>query len=603
MRQILLAIALVIRLVTLEPDLILEFNVLTASVEVQTDAREGSTSALSAEMVTVCEKFTSPNIFVWGTSVSDGSIPSRVIEAITTDATTTENTVASSTPSSSYIVENTESTVETGTADVLDSTGASNADVLDSASIADVLDSTGAFEASIADIPNPPLNSTFQANESDDLHFMSFEEWKKNKAENETLTTKLTEPKKLNETKIKVNETSTNKSLPVEVVPPNDDDGRVYKDKFNYASVDCAATVVKTNSQAKGARAILLENKDSYLLNQCSIANKFVIIELCQDILVDSVTVGNFEFFSSTFKDIRVLVSDRFPAASWLTLGEFQAKNIRDVQLFKIENPLIWARYLQLEILSHYGNEFYCPISVVRVHGKTMIEELKEGEEVAVKEDTFEDIELAESPLSDKEECRVVLPHLGLNQFLKEMNSSEYCAAITTSTTTIEETQTPQTQDSVYKNIMKRLSLLESNATLSLLYVEEQSKLLSSAFTNLERRQQANFQNLVEAFNTLVVNQLEHFKKSYANMHGEYERLFKIQELNHENSIADSRRTVSGLASDASFQKKMTLFNTLVIICLLVYVVLTQEVSIDEDYVKPKRVRKTRQFTVKRRRR
>ena len=123
---------------------------------------------------------------------------------------------------------------------------------------------------------------------------------------------------------------------------------------------------MKTNAQAKGASAILKENKDSYLLNECSVKHKYVIIELCQDILVDLVVIGNFEFFSSIFKDIRISVSDRFPSQNWKELGQFTASNIRDVQTFKIENPLIWARYLKLEILSHYGNEFYCPISIMR---------------------------------------------------------------------------------------------------------------------------------------------------------------------------------------------------------------------------------------------
>lgn len=102
------------------------------------------------------------------------------------------------------------------------------------------------------------------------------------------------------------------------------DPGKVYKDKFNYASSDCAATIVKTNNNAKGASAILVENKDSYLLNQCSILNKFVVIELCQDILVDSVVVGNFEFFSSMFRNLKFSVSDRFPTQTWEVLGHFE---------------------------------------------------------------------------------------------------------------------------------------------------------------------------------------------------------------------------------------------------------------------------------------
>lgn len=123
-------------------------------------------------------------------------------------------------------------------------------------------------------------------------------------------------------------------------------EGKVYNHKFNFASLDCAATIVKTNSEASGATSILTENKDKYLLNPCSAPNKFIIIELCQDILVEEVALANFEFFSSTFSRIRLSVSDLYPVAKngWRVLGEFDAENSRNLQSFPIQNPQIWAR-------------------------------------------------------------------------------------------------------------------------------------------------------------------------------------------------------------------------------------------------------------------
>jgi len=53
------------------------------------------------------------------------------------------------------------------------------------------------------------------------------------------------------------------------------------------------------------------------------------------------------------------------------------------VQAFLIENPLIWARYLRIEFLTHYGSEYYCPLSLLRVHGTTMMEEFRHQEEMA----------------------------------------------------------------------------------------------------------------------------------------------------------------------------------------------------------------------------
>ncbi|KAG4302747.1 hypothetical protein PCANB_001046 [Pneumocystis canis] len=151
------------------------------------------------------------------------------------------------------------------------------------------------------------------------------------------------------------------------------------KERFNYASVDCAATVLEANSEAKGYSSILSSDKDQYMLNKCSAVNKFVVVELCNDILVDTIVLGNLEFFSSTFKDFRISVSDRYPVeeSQWKELGAFTAMNIKDIQIFTITNPLIWAKYMRIDFLTHYGNEFYCPITFLKVYGTTMIEELK----------------------------------------------------------------------------------------------------------------------------------------------------------------------------------------------------------------------------------
>ncbi|KAG9290861.1 hypothetical protein G9A89_011011 [Geosiphon pyriformis] len=151
----------------------------------------------------------------------------------------------------------------------------------------------------------------------------------------------------------------------------------------NYASLDCAASILKANPEAKGTSALLSESKDFYMLNKCA-AEKFVVVELCEDILINSFVIANFEFFSSTFKDLRVSVSNRYPPTKenpWKILGEFKAKNSREMQLFKVENPLIWTRYLRIDFLTHYGQQKYCPISLLRVHGTSMIEEYKKEEE------------------------------------------------------------------------------------------------------------------------------------------------------------------------------------------------------------------------------
>ncbi|KAG7129175.1 hypothetical protein HYQ46_010142 [Verticillium longisporum] len=118
------------------------------------------------------------------------------------------------------------------------------------------------------------------------------------------------------------------------------------------------------------------------MLLECAAVNKFAIVELTDDILIDTVVLANFEFFSSMIRHFKVSVSDRYPVKvdKWKDLGVFEAKNSRDIQPFLVENPLIWAKYVRIEFLTHYGNEYYCPVSLLRVHGTRMLDSWKDTE-------------------------------------------------------------------------------------------------------------------------------------------------------------------------------------------------------------------------------
>ncbi|KAJ0100121.1 hypothetical protein Patl1_21040 [Pistacia atlantica] len=84
--------------------------------------------------------------------------------------------------------------------------------------------------------------------------------------------------------------------------------------EYNYASASKGAKVLAYNEEAKGAANILSTDKDKYLRNPCSAEEKFVVIELSEE-------------------------------------TDF---------LLKSRNG-----YLKLNLLSHYGSEFYCTLSVI----------------------------------------------------------------------------------------------------------------------------------------------------------------------------------------------------------------------------------------------
>lgn len=179
------------------------------------------------------------------------------------------------------------------------------------------------------------------------------------------------------------------------------DAGKTCKERFSYSSFDAGATILKTGRNTKNAKAILVENKDTYMLLECSVDSKYVIVELSDDVLIDTIVLANFEFFSSMIRHFRVSVSDRYPVKidRWRDIGTFEARNSRDVQAFLVENPQIWAKYVRVEFLTHYGKEFYCPVSLLRIHGSRLLDSWKDTETLREEELQIE----AEDPALDSD--------------------------------------------------------------------------------------------------------------------------------------------------------------------------------------------------------
>lgn len=466
-----------------------------------------------------------------------------------------------------------------------------------------------------------------------------------------------------------------------------DDTGKFYKDRFNYASFDCAATIVKTNKEAKGAHNILIENKDSYMLNKCSAKNKFVIVELCQDILVDTVVVGTFEFFSSMFRDIRISVTDRFPVPEqeWKVLGEFEARSVRDLQSFAIKNPLIWARYIRIEFVSHWGNEFYCPVSLVRVHGTTMMEEYKtsgiksSGGGAAVKnknsgvnktreadknagsvyaldgvvdnynktddqqstspdtdqidpgyvetihtdntdddDDVLEDDEDASAANTEEIVRQVVerpegsadLPRhsldatcgLGVGNFSGIFFDSkpDFCspvkrkpksapkptttAAVSTqqaSSAEPEEEQEPTTQESIYQTIMKRIALLEANATLSMQYIESQTQTLLARVLRVDKKYESKIESFLGRLNVSLVDQFRALDDQRRRLSEVVAQGLAGQQTQTRLEVSRLEGRVAALADDLRYQRQVGIAQAVILLVILGFVVATRGASLD----------------------
>lgn len=143
------------------------------------------------------------------------------------------------------------------------------------------------------------------------------------------------------------------------------------KFKVNYASKQCGATIVENNQEVENVNHIITSKKDEYLNNPCAANKKWFVIKLCETIYVKEIKTGSFELESSQPRDINVDVSDRYPAKEYHSLGVFQLTEDRKLHRFEIKRGDNYpAKYVKVEMLTHYGEEYFCPLTFFKVYGK-----------------------------------------------------------------------------------------------------------------------------------------------------------------------------------------------------------------------------------------
>lgn len=516
------------------------------------------------------------------------------------------------------------------------------------------------------------------------------------------------------------------------------DAGKTCKERFSYSSFDAGATVLKSGPGTKNAKAILVEHKDSYMLLECSAQSKYVIVELSDDILIDTVVLANFEFFSSMIRHFRVSVSDRYPVKvdRWNTIGTFEARNSRDIQPFLVENPLIWAKYVRLEFLTHYGNEYYCPVSLLRIHGSRLLDSWKDTElglddgsdedDDHEQHDTIDEDEITEEhhtapqnqsddPLESAPESTGVLESNGRttdpagDEYVHEAPSGQIClicssllvpqfgtcsakrlmppdvaryhdcsgdfpsisagpvsmskrqfpddqltmaasqtrspvpdssktsspttseysdtsssphssthqksqstnqtsvketTSVTTTSTANTKTTTPTpgskqrgggasggsppaptVQEGFFNVITKRLHNVETNLTLSLQYLEDQSRHLQEAFHKAEQKQLLKVTNFLENLNQTVFSELRGIRMQYDQIWQSTIIALETQREQSERDIVALGTRLNLLADEVVFQKRMAIVQAVLLLCCLFLVIFSRGVPI--PYIAP----------------
>lgn len=157
--------------------------------------------------------------------------------------------------------------------------------------------------------------------------------------------------------------------------------------KANFALSKEGAKVLASNPGAKRVGALLDDDSDTFMRNDCK-DNKWVVIELSQVARVSSVEISQHELYSSRVKEFTVYgmqshprmlameASNSVDSNGWNFIGTFTAAKAKGTQEFQVQHPR-WVRYLLVRFLTHHGSESVCAINELGVYGTSAAEELE----------------------------------------------------------------------------------------------------------------------------------------------------------------------------------------------------------------------------------
>uniref|UniRef100_M4CI95 Serine hydroxymethyltransferase n=1 Tax=Brassica campestris TaxID=3711 RepID=M4CI95_BRACM len=262
--------------------------------------------------------------------------------------------------------------------------------------------------------------------------------------------------------------------------------------EYNYAAASKGAKVLSSNKESKGATSILSPDNDKYLMNPCSTEDKFVVIELSEETLVNTIKIANFEHYSSNLKEFEILGTLVYPSDAWVHLGNFTALNMKNEQNFTLVDPQ-WVRYLKVNFLSHYGSEFYCTLSLLEVYGVDAVERMLEDlisiqdkniVRLTQERDSEKPVQVIEDGSKQKEKEQETSPESGVVK-------AEVAAERKKLMDTVEELKHHQPGsrmpgDTVLKILMQKIMSLDLSLSVLESYLEELSLRYMKIFKDMD---------------------------------------------------------------------------------------------------------------------
>lgn len=281
----------------------------------------------------------------------------------------------------------------------------------------------------------------------------------------------------------------------------------VKKSHINYASMDAGALILETSASSSGFQNLLLDDKDKYGITPCA-EKKMVVIGLSEDILAREIVLAQYEKYSSGVREFRVSGARVFPTQEWSDLGTFEAKYGEGEQSFSLEAK--WVRYVKVRFMSHYGNEYSCTLSQIKVHGITMTENFHEDlnrhrEEVEESLTALADNETEEcsavEEVVDFPVWQVVIqqePEASNVTCLQALEPNRFRARIAKPSTDVAFVE----YNSIFKTLMDKIKAFEINQTITELYLERLHACFTQTVDDIEKDYAAKIQRAVDRLRT-----------------------------------------------------------------------------------------------------
>jgi hypothetical protein len=112
--------------------------------------------------------------------------------------------------------------------------------------------------------------------------------------------------------------------------------------------------------------------------------------------------------------------------------------------------------------------------------------------------------------------------------------------------------------------------MLESNSSLSLLYIEEQSQILRDAFSKVEKRQLTKLNSFLESLNATVIDEIRNLQDVYQSLRTIILDDFETQ----KREVSSTASQLAVLTDELVFQKRMTAISSILIILLFALILI-----------------------------